>query len=198
MTLGWGGSEQSPIRSRSISVRFLIKPKADKDTTLEEKQQRTNNVMWMHIASTQLRNQQRVTEDEEGDSAPLILCVASRSACFGFFRGLSKIEQFTTKLDTSGKIIAVDKSGVSPQYSQYILNKYLMNRVLRDLVPQQEVHNLNKHLRETLNDGQSTSAVYRLQVSPDKLIKVQTRSKIWETSSAVDTDCIMATHTIVG
>jgi nuclear receptor coactivator 2 len=31
-------------------------------------------------------------------------------------------EQFTTKLDTTGKIIGVDTSGVSSTYSQY-LNK---------------------------------------------------------------------------
>lgn len=198
MTLGWGGSEQTSTRPRPISVRFMIKPPDDQDTSLEEKQQlRTNNVVWMHISSTQLRDQVTVTDGERGDSAPYMLCVASRVSHLGVLKGASNFEQFTTKLDTSGKIIKVDVSGVSPQYSQYI-NKDLKDRVLRDLVAQQEVHYLIGHLKDTLNNGQSTSVVYRLQFSPDKFIKVQTKSKFFESNTPIEADFIMSTHNILG
>lgn len=196
MTLGWGGSE--PPRSRPISVRFLVKTPGGQASSLEENQQTTENVAWMHISSTHLKEYLKFFGGERpGSSPPYTLCVASRVSHLGVIKGATNIEQFTTKLDTSGKIINVDVSGVSPQYSQYI-SKDLKDRVLRDLVPQQDVHNLNGHLRETLNNGQSTSAVYRLQISQDKFIKVQTKSKLFEINSAVETDFIMATHTIVG
>ncbi|RZC33022.1 nuclear receptor coactivator 1, partial [Asbolus verrucosus] len=194
MTIGWPGEQ--PNRSRSFSVRFLVKPPDDQDETVEEKQQRVSCYELMHISSTQLRDQVAVTED--GDSGPYLLCVASRISHRD--KAAAGIEQFTTKLDTSGKIIGVDVSGLSAQYSQHIKSKELMDRALRELVPQQEVHKLNAHLRDTLNVGQSTSAVYRLQIGQDKYVQVQTKSKLFKTNphATPDTDFIMATHSIVG
>jgi len=37
------------------------------------------------------------------------------------------VEQFTTKLDVNGKVLAIDTSGVSSIYSQY-LNKVILNK----------------------------------------------------------------------
>lgn len=196
MTIGWG-SDPNSTRSRSFSVRFLVKPPDDQDETVEEKQQRVSCYELMHISSTQLKDQVSVTEDEGGDSGPYLLCVASRISHRD--KATTGIEQFTTKLDTSGKIIGVDGSGVSGQFSQFI-NKELLDRSFRDLVPQQEVHKLNAHLRDTINVGQSTSTVYKLQISPDKVVQVQTKSKLFKTNphTSTDTDFIMATHSIVG
>lgn len=195
MTIGWG-SETTTTRSRSFSVRFLVKSPDDLDETVEEKQQRVSCYELMHISSTQLRDQASVTDEEGGDSGPYLLCVASRISHRD--KTTTGIEQFTTKLDTSGKIIGVDVSGVSAQYSQFI-NKDLLDRSLKDLVPQQEVHKFNAHLRDTVNVGQSTSAVYRLQIAPDKCVQVQTKSKLFKTNphTTTDTDFIMATHSIV-
>ncbi|XP_068904525.1 nuclear receptor coactivator 1 isoform X6 [Tenebrio molitor] len=194
MTIGWG-SEPTTTRSRSFSVRFLVKPD-DQDETVEEKQQRVSCYELMHISSTQLRNQATVIEDEGGESGPYLLCVASRISHRD--KGSTGIEQFTTKLDTSGKIIGVDVSGVSQQYSQF-LNKDLVDRALKELVPQREVPKLDSHLRDTINVGQSTSVLYRLQVGQDKYVQVQTKSKLFKTNPHTTTegDFIMATHSII-
>lgn len=151
----------------------------------------------MHISSTQLRDHLSVSEDDGSDSGPCLLCVASRishrdkASCF--------FEQFTTKLDTSGKIICVDTSGVSEAVS-HVLRKDFKGRVLRDLVPPQDVHKVIAHLKETLSSGTSLSSVYRIQVAPDKLVSVQTKSKFFKTNPHAnsDTDFIMATHSIIG
>lgn len=197
MTIGWG--EPSNNRSRSFSVRFLVKDH-DLNETVEEKQQRVSSYELMHISSTQLRDNRQGQVDEEsggGDTGPYLLCVASRISHRD--KGTANLEQFTTKLDANWKIIGVDASGVSGQYSHWI-NKNLMERVFRELVPQQDVHKLNAHLKDTVCAGQATSAVYRLHLGQDKYVHVQTKSKLFKTNpnSGSETDFIMATHSIVG
>nr|AYI50060.1 steroid receptor co-activator [Monochamus saltuarius] len=193
----WGSEQQPTNRSKSIDIRLLVKPPDDLEESVEEKQQRISCYELMHISSTQLRDQVSVSEEDGSDNGPCLLCIASRishrekTSC--------NIEQFTTKLDTAGKIICVDTSGVSETVAQYI-KKDLKNRVLRDLVSQQDVQKINAHLRETVSAGQSTSAIYRLQIGPDKFIQVQTKSKLFKSipHASNDTDFIMATHSIIG
>lgn len=193
MTIAW--TNEPTNRSRSFEIRFLVKAPDDQDETVEEKQQRVSCYEHMQISSTQLRDQVTVSDEDGSDSGPYLLCVASRISHRD--KATSNIEQFTTKLDTSGKIIGVDASGVSAPLSQFI-NKDLMDRVLRDLVPQQEVHKLNTHLRDTVSAGQSTSAIYRLHIYQDKFVQVQTKSKLFKTNPhSTDTDFIMATHSII-
>lgn len=195
MTIEWGNDQQVSNRSKSIDIRLLVKPPDDLDETVEEKQQRVSCYEQMHISSTQLKDQ-LVSEEDGSDSGPCLLCVASRISHRD--KASCSIEQFTTKLDTSGKIICVDTSGVAEGTAQYI-KKELKNRVLRELVPQQEVHKVNSHLRETVSSGQSVSQIYRLQIAPDKFIQVQTKSKLFKTNphATNDSDFIMATHSII-
>ncbi|XP_018571152.1 nuclear receptor coactivator 1 isoform X2 [Anoplophora glabripennis] len=193
----WGNEQQPTNRSKSIDIRLLVKPPDELEESVEEKQQRVSCYELMHISSTQLRDQVSVSEEDGSDNGPCLLCIASRishrekTSC--------SIEQFTTKLDTTGKIICVDTSGVSETIAQYI-KKDLKNRVLRDLVSQQDVQKINAHLRETVSAGQSTSAIYRLQIGTDKFIQVQTKSKLFKSipHASNDTDFIMATHSIIG
>lgn len=58
---------------------------------------------------------------ESAEVGPCLMCVARRIPQNEKTTGVP-FEQFTTKLDTTGKIIGVDTSGVSSTYSQY-LNK---------------------------------------------------------------------------
>lgn len=59
--------------------------------------------------------------EDYGEMGPWVMCIARRMPHNEKQLG-TPIEQFTMKLDTSGKIIGVDTSGVSSTYSQY-LNK---------------------------------------------------------------------------
>lgn len=194
MTIEWGSDQQVTNRSKSIDIRLLVKPPDDIDETVEEKQQRNFRYELMHISSTQLRDQISVSEEDVNDSGPYLLCVASRISHRD--KTICSIEQFTTKLDTTGKIICVDTSSVSDLTAQYI-KKELKNRVLKDLVPQQDVHKVSAHLRETLSSGLSTSAIYRLQIGQDRYVQVQTKSKLFKTHATNDSDFIMATHSIL-
>ncbi|KAJ8920909.1 hypothetical protein NQ315_015702, partial [Exocentrus adspersus] len=193
----WGSEQQPPNRSKSIDIRLLVKPPDDLDESVEEKQQRISCYELMHISSTQLRDQVSVSEEDGSDNGPCLLCIASRISHRD--KTSCSVEQFTTKLDTAGKIICVDTSGVSETIAQYI-KKDLIDRVLRDLVSQQDVQKINAHIRETLSAGQSTSAIYRLQIGTDKFIQVQTKSKLFKSipHATNDSDFIMSTHSIIG
>lgn len=194
MTIEWGNEQQVTNRSKSIDIRLLVKPPDDIDATVEEKQQRNFCYELMHISSTQLRDQLSVSEEDGSDSGPCLLCVASRISHRD--KAICSIEQFTTKLDTTGKIICVDTSSVAEVTAQYI-KKELKNRVLKELVPPPDVHKVNTHLRETASAGQSTSAIYRLQIGQDRYVHVQTKSKLFKTHATNDSDFIMATHSII-
>lgn len=194
-----GESGSSASRSRSFNCRLLIKPPDDQDETMEEKQQRVNSYEHMHISSTQVPYTGDNDEDSS-DSGPRLMCVARRmpqNEKGTAAAAVTPIEQFTTKLDTTGKIIGIDTSGVSSTYSQY-LNKDLTGRIIQELCLQSEFQILQNHLKETLSNGQATSTVYRFRVtSPDKYIRVQTKSKLFK-NNPPDSDFIMATHSIIG
>ncbi|XP_060517489.1 nuclear receptor coactivator 2-like isoform X3 [Cylas formicarius] len=193
MTIEWGSDQPVPTRSKSIDVRLLVKD--DLEDSLEDKRQRVACYELMHISSTQLRDHLSISEEDGSDSGPCLLCVASRISHRD--KASCSFEQFTTKLDSNGKIICVDTSGVSDSIA-LALRKDFKNRVLRDLVPPQDDHKVTAHLKETLSAGTSISQVYRIQVAPDKFVQVQTKSKLFKTNPhASETDFIMATHSII-
>lgn len=59
------------------------------------------------------------SESFEGEGQQCLVCLVRRIPPNERIQGIP-VEQFTTKLDVQGNIIAIDASGVSPRYSQYI------------------------------------------------------------------------------
>lgn len=189
MTISWPSEPLN--KSRSFSCRLLIKPTEDQEDPAEDKRERYE---LMHISSTRI-NQGTVTDEEGNDSGACLLCVASRIT-FRDRASVLSLEQFTTKLDTTGKIIGVDTSGVI-SYSQF-LNKDLTGLVLQDLCIQQDIHKLTQHLKDTLSAGQATSVTYRLKLNQDKYLHVQTKSKFFKANPhSIEPNFIMSTHSII-
>lgn len=194
MSIGWASEPTN--KSRSFNCRLLVKSDGEEES-VEEKHQRAIHYELMHISSTQLKDQVAIAEDDSGDSGPCLLCVASRITHREKTLCPSSIEQFTTKLDTAGKIIGVDTLGISKTYSKFLNKDLLMGRVFHDLCVPQESHKLSQHLRDTLSAGQATSVIYKLRLGQDKFVQVQTKSKLFKHTSN-ETDFIMATHSIIG
>lgn len=91
---------------------------------MEEKQQRVSKYESMQICSALLpSNTDRLetvdVSPESSDIGPCVMCVARRIPPNEKPIG-SSVEQFTVKLDTTGKIIAIDVSWLSPAYSKYL------------------------------------------------------------------------------
>ncbi|XP_076655229.1 uncharacterized protein LOC143360357 isoform X2 [Halictus rubicundus] len=200
MSLGWT-SEPQPQKNRTFTCRFLVKPPDDTEETMEEKQQRVSKYESMQICAALLpSNSDRLesgdVSSESSDIGPSVMCVARRIPPNEKPIG-SLIEQFTVKLDTTGKIITVDTSGLSDPYSKY-LEKDLIGTTIKDLCHPHDLSKLTAHLNDTLQVGRSTSDLYRLRVSPDKFLNIQTNSKLFKASMMNSTDFIMATNSIIG
>lgn len=199
MSINWQGGQENS-RSRSFNCRLLVKPPDDQEETMEEKQQRVNHYELMHISSTQVPNSADHDEDST-DSGPRLMCVARRipqNEKATTSAATTPIEQFTTKLDTTGKIVGIDTSGVQATYSKYLNKENLTGKLIQEICLQSEIQILTNHLKEALTAGQSTSSVYRLKVnSPDKYVKVQTKSRLFK-NNPPEPDFIMATHSIIG
>lgn len=82
---------------------------------MEEKQQRVSKYESYKI-HTVVRKSDNVSSDSSDGIS--MMCVVRKI----HEKPLGTIEQFTIKLDTTGKITAIDISGLSSSYSQY-LNK---------------------------------------------------------------------------
>ncbi|XP_066596112.1 nuclear receptor coactivator 2 isoform X2 [Prorops nasuta] len=202
MSLGWTSEPQLHTGSRTFSCRFLVKPPDDKEETMEEKQQRVSQYETMHISSSLLTSKADRLElgdisSESSDIGPCVMCVA-RKTPHNEKPVITPIEQFTVKLDVSGKIIAVDTSWLSPAYSKYLTD--LKGTVWKDLCHPHDLNKLTAHLNDTLQIGEGTSSVYRLCITPDKVLNIQTKSKLFKANvtDENDSDFVMATNSIIG
>lgn len=80
----------------------------------------------------------------------------------------------------------------------------LIGTSLTDLCHPHDLSTLTKHLNETRKNDRNTvksnpSVVYRLRVSSDKFLKIQTKSRFFqEMNNTHDNDYVMAINSIIG
>ncbi|XP_046605216.1 putative uncharacterized protein DDB_G0291608 isoform X9 [Neodiprion virginianus] len=201
MSIGLTSEPQPQTRNRTFNCRFLVKPPDDKEETMEEKQQRISKYETMQICSALLPNNADRLESGDVSSesldGPCMMCVARRIPHSE--KPITSIKQFTVKLDTIGRIIWIDNSGLSPAYSKYI-GKDLIGTKIQDLCHPLDVNKLNAHLDNTLHTHEGTSTIYRLRVKADKFLNVQTKSRLFKANviNGHESDFLMATHSIIG
>jgi len=97
---------------------------------MEEKQQRVSKYESMQICSIPTKDSDRLESGDvssESSDGPCVMCLVRRIPPNEKSIG-TPVEQFTVKLDTTGKIIAIDISWLSPAYSKY-LNKVRMRHI---------------------------------------------------------------------
>ena len=106
-----------------------------------------------------------------------LVCVARRIPVTDKSAANVGVEQFTTRLDLTGKILAIDTSGVSSTYSQY-LNKELVGKPILELCHPNDFHRVQAHLKDALSTGTNvTSGIYRLMVCPNPSLIISTTVK---------------------
>lgn len=213
-------SSASVSKSRTFNARFRVKEeKPSNDLTnreddqrklVEEEEQRFSQCLDNgYVGSTS-----RTTVTSQGEvfshmqisacfSKPEVdavsretslVCVARRMPPTDRTPSNIQVEQFSTRLDLRGNLLAIDTSGVSSTYSQY-LNKSLIGRSLLELCHPLDMLKVKGHLEEALRTRTYTnSPVYRLMVAQDRYVCVQTKSKLFATS---EEEYVMATHSII-
>ncbi|KAK8725724.1 hypothetical protein OTU49_010709 [Cherax quadricarinatus] len=202
LSLGW--SSEPPCdssRNRSFNCRLLVRPPDDQEETMEERQQRVSQYENMQISTVLLPSyfvDKNNSESFEGEGQQCLVCLVRRIPPNERIQG-TPVEQFTTKLDNQGTIIAIDASGVSPRYSHYISKERIGERFI-ELIPPGDVGKVTGHLQETVQSGQATSQVYRVKIGGDRYIRVQTKSKLFRDTDGtqVERSFMMATHSIIG
>ena len=120
---GWS-TEPQQAKNRIFNCRFLVKPPDDKEQTMEQKQQRVNKYETMQICSAHLANNSDRLESgdvssESSDIGPCVMCVA-RKIPENEVPNSTSVQQFTFKLDLSGKILALDNSGLREPFNDYL------------------------------------------------------------------------------
>ncbi|XP_076349586.1 uncharacterized protein LOC143246559 isoform X3 [Tachypleus tridentatus] len=186
-------------KSHLFNCHFMVKPQEALNKTMEEKQTNLSQYENMQVSTVLLPYPTENIEkpSEESETQNCLFCVARRIPQTEKTVGKLGIEQFTTRLSLTGKVIVVDTSGVSSTYSQY-LNKDWIDKNLHDFCHPSDRHKLDLHLKETLQTGSNTSGIYRIKVVQDKYIHIQTKSKKFSHSQATsEEEFIMATHSII-
>ncbi|XP_074657024.1 uncharacterized protein LOC141910208 isoform X3 [Tubulanus polymorphus] len=103
------------------------------------------------------------------------------------------IDQFTTKQDLTGKIVACDTSGVSNHY------KYpnFIDQNILEFCHVNDNQLLTKHHQEVLKNGSNTSGIYRFKLQGNRFVFVQTKSKLFNNQMTSEPEFIMSTHSII-
>lgn len=131
-----------------------------------------------------------------GDSDMSLVCVARRIPQTDRTPSNTQVEQFSTRLDLTGKILAIDTSYASSNYSQY-LNKDLIGKTMLELCHPGDFKMLNGHFKDALQSGSfTTSGVYRLKMATDRFVCIQTKSKLFR-GATPNEQHIMAAHSII-
>nr|BAU79451.1 taiman isoform 5A_IN-1 [Planococcus kraunhiae] len=215
------GANQQP-KHRPFNCKFLIKYSDDSDESVVDNKEHTSNYDQVQISSTLSKgegtyvsfqisstllkgdgvsgsnggNGNNEISSECGEMGPGLICVARRIPTTEKHMSPA-VEQFTTKLDPQGKIIGIDTSGVSSTYSLY-LNKDLKGKALQELCYGTDLYNLTAHLKEVHQNEKATSKIYRLMISPEKYLHIQTNSRLFRaTPGSGEPDFIMAAHSII-
>ncbi|ODM94000.1 Nuclear receptor coactivator 2 [Orchesella cincta] len=201
-------NDQEPQKhQRTFNIRVLVKSDRECSLPPEEPQIATSShyenmqitamLMPPNTCASASGNQERaLTPSTSSTQDTRLVCIARRLPPNERAPGLP-VEQFTTKLRPDGHIIGLDTSGLSPNWAQFLKKEQIVNNtLLQELAHHQDLGKLTTHLRETFSSGSSTSPVYRMKFG-EKLVLVQTKSKVFAFNPNTEPDFIMATHTII-
>ena len=92
-----------------------------------------------------------------------LMCIARRIPNSEKMIGKIQIEQFTTRMDTSGYVIGIDTSGITCSYKKF-LDESLPGQLIFEFAHQNDMPKVRSHLKECFEKGSAVSPVYRFKV----------------------------------
>uniref|UniRef100_A0A336MLM1 CSON013975 protein n=1 Tax=Culicoides sonorensis TaxID=179676 RepID=A0A336MLM1_CULSO len=186
-----GGKKATPMR-----VRWLIKQSENVNETIEQKQQRPEKYKDVIIMSAPLK--------DDAEESPSMLCLitmpeddTSEGQLENSGPGFGMNHQFTLKLDTNGKILAISLASLPPEYFNYFTKDRFIGISLQEICHYQDRPKIIKYLHEIRQTTMGDVHIdpYRFGVGPDYFIHVKAQSRIY--TPPTEESFIMAVHTIL-
>lgn len=133
-----------------------------------------------------------LTQPESETATKHLVCIARQTDKPNASTTSLMIQQFTTKQDLNGKILACETSSGHLQTDLDLIGKDIV-----DCCHSNDRQCLIRHHEQVLKNGSNTSSVYRFYLSTEHYLFIQTNSKLFRNPVSNCPEFIMSTHSIV-
>ncbi|XP_050406274.1 nuclear receptor coactivator 2 isoform X2 [Patella vulgata] len=182
-------------KAKNFNCRMLIKPPSDEDNDIELK-----SYVWQYesmqiTAVLQPYLGEKFSESYgESENQTCLVCISRLLPLTEKANMMIGIEQFTTKQDLSGKILAYDSRSLA---NNHRIALEFVGQPIQEFCHANDIQQLNKHFQEVRKNGSNTSSVYRFKLLEGKYVFVQTKSKLFSNPISNEAEFVMSTHSII-
>ncbi|XP_066268183.1 nuclear receptor coactivator 2-like isoform X3 [Branchiostoma lanceolatum] len=189
--VGWG-ADAAGKKCRSFQCRMMVKLEAEED--MEKHRTQTPQYKTMQCSAVYHPHPTK-GKTEDGNDVPeaCLVCIASKVAEANDVETVMPLEQFSTRQDVKGKILAVDTSGLSTS----VPHGEIVRRCLTELYKDCEAWVMSKHHREVMACGTATSQIYKFQLPGGNWVHAQTKSKLFRNAESKEPQYIMSMYSLI-
>ncbi|XP_078584892.1 uncharacterized protein LOC144867016 isoform X2 [Branchiostoma floridae x Branchiostoma japonicum] len=189
--VGWA-PDAAGKKCRSFQCRMMVKLEAEED--MEKHRTQTPQYKTMQCSAVYHPHPTK-GKTEDGNDVPeaCLVCIASKVAEATDVETVMPLEQFSTRQDINGKILAVDTSGLSTS----VPHGEIVRRCLTELYKDCEAWVMSKHHREVMACGTATSQIYKFQLPGGNWVHAQTKSKLFRNPETKEPQYIMSMYSLI-
>ncbi|GBM37608.1 Nuclear receptor coactivator 3 [Araneus ventricosus] len=173
-------------QAKHFTCRFRVKQE-EPEIKMENKEPQQPQYENLNITANYMPLDNGTEEPRNG-----MTCIARRAAYEE--KRISKIEQFTTRVNRDGKVVGVDAGSLSAS-SKKFLTEELDGAAILDFCHPNDLTTLKQHLKETFESDATTCVPYKFRIGPERYAKIKTKSKHFQLSS--EDDYVISTHSII-
>ncbi|XP_078665922.1 uncharacterized protein LOC144908258 isoform X1 [Branchiostoma floridae x Branchiostoma belcheri] len=189
--VGWG-ADATGKKCRSFQCRMMVKLEPEED--MEKHRTQTPQYKTMQCSAVYHPHPTK-GKTEDGNDVPeaCLVCIASKVAESTDVEAVMPLEQFSTRQDINGKILAVDTSGLSTS----VPHGEIVRRCLTELYKDCEAWVMSKHHKEVMACGTATSQIYKFQLPGGNWVHAQTKSKLFRNPETKEPQYIMSMYSLI-
>ncbi|KAI8502344.1 thyroid hormone receptor coactivator [Branchiostoma belcheri] len=189
--VGWG-ADATGKKCRSFQCRMMVKLEPEED--MEKHRTQTPQYKTMQCSAVYHPHPTK-GKTEDGNDVPeaCLVCIASKVAESTDVEAVMPLEQFSTRQEINGKILAVDTSGLSTS----VPHGEIVRRCLTELYKDCEAWVMSKHHKEVMACGTATSQIYKFQLPGGNWVHAQTKSKLFRNPETKEPQYIMSMYSLI-
>ncbi|CAF0950930.1 unnamed protein product [Adineta steineri] len=136
-----------------------------------------------------------VHRDSAGSDKTFLICIARRPSLNDprDKPSLLGFDQFSSRINLNYDLENLDSSHMKCE----TIDMNFLGKNFRDYVYTQDIPSIERHFQEVIEKGEAKSTVYRFCLHDDIYAFINTRSKLFHSSSVGQSDSILSTHTII-